>query len=172
MVRDNGGQIVFDRAKEPSWIERFLGQLFGPETYESVQTINMLTGHVITNDKKVLPGDFLAQLSVLSELECLGLENTIIAQSDWRNISEFSRLWYVLLGSSNISDDGIKYVARLPELQDLSMPNAEGITEAALVSIAQSPKLNNLNIKYTKADTPEAIDAFRKLKPQCMVNGL
>ncbi len=149
-VRDHGGTVFFDPKAMLSWHERMLGTFFGPETYRPVRIVNMLTDRRITPQKKTLPEDFFATLTALPEITDLGLENTIIAQSDWRNISRFPRLEYLLLSHSNISDDGVKSVSQLPELRGLSINDTQGITDAALSSIAQLTKLDDLKLGYTK----------------------
>ncbi len=106
-IRANGGTIDFGSESTPSWHEQLLRQFFGPETYQPVYAINMLTGGRIQIVKKKLPDGFLAQLSALSETKFLGLENTEISDSDWHNLSNFRKVRVLYLGHSNISDDGV-----------------------------------------------------------------
>ena len=149
-IRNNGGTIRFGPESDPNWYEKPLHQFFGAETYQPAESINMLTGGVIRLDKKKLPDDFLAQISALSEIEFLGLENTIISDSDWPNISTFRKLQIIHLGHSNISDEGVEYVSQLPELDTLSMDSTKGITDSAISSISKLPKLTNLKLGSTK----------------------
>ena len=51
----------------------------------------MLTGRQIKRDKKTLPDDFLSRLSALPEIEFLGLENTVISDSDWQMFPTFEK---------------------------------------------------------------------------------
>ena len=150
VVRANGGTIEFGPDSVPTWYEKLFRQFFGPETYQPVRLINMLTGGQIERDKKKLPDDFLSQLSALPEIEFLGLENTEISESDWHNLSKFRKLKIIHLGNSNISDDGVKSLSELPELDTLSMSDTKGITDSALPYISKLPKLTNLKLQSTK----------------------
>ncbi len=161
LIRTNGGTIRFGPETNPSWYEKILREFFGPETYQPVQHVNMLTDGFIKREKKELPDDFLARLAALPEILSLGLENTIIAEPDWRNISKFPKLQYVLLGHSNITDDGVKYLSQLPELDTLSMGNTREITDAAIPHISKMPKLTNLKLGSTNITD----QGLRKLAP-------
>ncbi len=149
-IRAHGGTIKFGPETLPNWYEKFLRQLFGSETYQPVRTINMLTGGRNEREKKKLPVDFLARLSALPEIEFLGLENTVISDSDWHNISKFRKLQILYLGHSNLSDDGVKHLSQLPELDTLSMGDTKEITDAAIPFISKLPKLTNLKLGSTK----------------------
>jgi hypothetical protein len=148
LIRANGGRIRFGPETDPNWYEKLLRQFFGAETYQPVRTINMLTGPR-SGEKKQLPDNFLGQLSSLPEIASLGLENTVIAESDWRNIAKFRKLESLLLGRSNITDEGVKYLSQLPELDELSMGDTKGITDAAIPFISKLPKLTNLKLGST-----------------------
>jgi hypothetical protein len=159
LVQANGGRIRFGPETVPNWYEKLLRQFFGAETYQPVRSINMLTGGRIQREKKKLPDDFLAQLSALPEIVSLGLENTVIAESDWPNISRFQKLEAVLLGHSNITDDGVKHLSQLPNLEEVSMGNTKGITDAAIPYISKLPKLTNLKLGSTNI-TDEGLRAL------------
>jgi hypothetical protein len=162
LVRENGGRIRFNpRAKLP-WAEKWLSKLFGAETYQPVQGVNMLTiGFRTEESRNKLPDDFLARLSALSELTDLGLDNTIIAKSDWHNLSRFSHLFQLMLSSSNITDEGVESLSQLPELAELDMIDVEGITDAALISLSRLPKLGNLQIANSRISD----QGLRNFKP-------
>ena len=149
-VRNNGGTISFDPELPPTWFGKILRSVFGPETYQPVRMVNMLPDGHITIKQKTLSDDFLARLSALSELEFLELENTIVAETDWQYISQFRRLRTLYVRRSNISDEGVKYISQLPELEELNIEETKGISDAALVSISQLPKLSNLKLGFTK----------------------
>jgi hypothetical protein len=149
LIRTNGGTIRFGPETNPNWYEKLLRQFFGAETYQPVRSINMLTGRRIEREKKKLPDDFLARLSALPEIVSLGLENTVISESDWRNIPKFRKLESVLLGHSNITDDGVKHLSQLAELDTLSMGSAKEITDSAISYISHLPKLTNLKLGST-----------------------
>jgi hypothetical protein len=148
-IRANGGTIKFGADSDPSWYEKLLRHFFGSETYQPVQSIDMLPEGRIKREKKNLPDDFLAQISSLSETQFLSLENTAISDSDWHNISKFRALYIIYLGHSNISDEGIKHLSQLPELDFLRLNHAKQITDAAIPSISKLPKLTNLKLDST-----------------------
>jgi hypothetical protein len=149
LIRTNGGTIRFGPETDPAWYEKLLRRFFGAETYQPVRHVNMLTGGFIKREKKKLPEDFLARISALPEIVSLGLENTVIAEADWRNIARFRKLEQVLLSHSNVSDDGVKYLAQLPELEGVSMKSTTEITDAAIPYISKLPKLTDLKLGST-----------------------
>jgi hypothetical protein len=151
MVREYGGRIDFDSSNgRLAWHEKLRNQLFGAETFQPVQNVNMLTNGTITPNPKVLPTDFLARLSALSEIGDLGLENTVIDPEDWHNIANFPGLKYVLLGRSNITDDDVSFLSGLPNLDTVSMSDARKITDKALPAFSRMNKLTNLKLDDTK----------------------
>jgi internalin A len=126
-----------------------------------VQNVNMLTNGQITPNPKVLPHDFLGRLSALSELSELGLENTVIDKEDWHNIARFLALKYVNLGRSNISDEGVDFLSRLPSLDTVSMDDAREITDKSLPAFSRMVTLTNLKLGSAKLTD----DGLRQLSP-------
>ncbi len=149
-IRNNGGTIRFGPDTDPSWYQKLLHQIFGSETYQPVEGIDMIPEGRIKLEKKNLPDDFLAQISTLSETKFLSLENTAISDSDWHNISKFRDLYIIYLGHSNIPDEGVKHLSQLPALGYLRLDSAKEITDSAIPYISKLPRLTNLMLDATK----------------------
>lgn len=195
VVRANGCTITFGPETDPNWNERILRRVFGAEIYQPVLQVNMLPKQFIERDKKKLPEDFLARLAALPEIEFLGLENTDISESDWRNISRFPKLQIVYVSHSNITDDAVKTLSQLIALEEISMNNAREITDVSINYVSKMPLLTNLKVCDTNITdqglralsqnsknlriieirgtnvTAEGVEQFRAVLPQCSVYG-
>jgi hypothetical protein len=156
IIHDNGGRIFFDPAWQPSWYLKILDNVLGPAHHPvlDVQFYDLESESTAFSSRqsiecKKLPQDFLAKISVLSELESLCLRYIDIADSDWQHISNFQRLRQLDVSGSNVSDNGLDCISMLPRLASLQLNNAKSITDWGMAKLSQSSTLISLHVEHT-----------------------
>ncbi len=98
-------------------------------------------------------GESVTQIGTLKKLKLLSLS---ILNLNWPLLAQsgpaFPNLNYLYIQKTNLTDDGLKWVLKMPHLHKLDVDD-NGITDAALPYIKQLKELKEISLKRTKFST-------------------
>ncbi|MEX2119337.1 MAG: hypothetical protein WD847_07070 [Pirellulales bacterium] len=110
----------------------------------------------------------LAALSGLTSLEELDLQFTNVTSQGIRYLLPLKGLRILVLGHPHgerlISDEGVRLLAKLPDLEQLNMVHAD-LGGGRLQHLAQIKSLRNLNVEFKDEKMVEDWKAFQALRP-------
>ncbi len=84
--------------------------------------------------------------------------------------ADLGKVTRLRLSGTQITDKGLKEVAKLPNLEDLLLTGTK-ITDAGLKELAKLQKLTILDLDFTKI-TKTGVAELRKALPNCNIIGL
>ena len=118
-----------------------------------------------------LTGTTLGTLPFLKELEYLDLSITSVGDEGLRQLQGATSLRELRLFNTKVTDDGLAYLTRLPQLEKLSVFSLDDqITDVGLLKLAQCPKLMLLRLDVDGDHiTKRGVATLRQLMPACEI---
>ena len=105
----------------------------------------------------------------LQNLTILDLKYTQITDEGLKEVAKLQNLTSLSLGHTKITDAGIKEVAKLQNLEGLGLTGTT-ISDAGLKEVAKLQKLERLSLSLTKV-TKEGVAELKKALPNCQIVG-
>jgi hypothetical protein len=103
----------------------------------------------------------MALVSAFSKLKYLRLDGTKVTDHGLGSLVDLRHLKSVYLRGSPVTDAGVKYIAQLPELSALILDCPNAINEAAFAMLAQSPSLTFLDLRDTPITDSDLLELAR-----------
>lgn len=145
LVREHGCTPLYRHdifGNLPSFAPNVVRETIGIENFGSVVRLNFAEGQPKSDDA-------FAMLGRLPNVTVLNSDGALISNSGLAPIASLSQLTCLRLNNAkNISDDGVKHLA---ELKDLNMLNLSGtgVTDLGLAHLQGLTKLQSLNLENT-----------------------
>ncbi|MCA9138145.1 MAG: protein kinase [Planctomycetales bacterium] len=105
----------------------------------------------------------LERLQSLKMLKAMSLSGIDLSAADLRRLASFTKLEYLFIMDSGISDDAITNIASLPSLDSLSLVGNR-VTNQGIMHLEKSSKIKNIFFNEPNT-TPAGINALRKAMP-------
>jgi hypothetical protein len=134
--------------------------------------------------------DALGHVKDLAQLETLHLTNSAVGDAGLASVQNLSRLRWLYLSGTRVGDAGLAHLRQLTRLAwleldgtqvgDQGLAHLQGlnieylslrstrVTDGGLAHLAEAKRLNQLRLVGTQV-TREAVDRFRKARPNCFV---
>ncbi len=103
-----------------------------------------LRGCVLINDAG------LEKLKSLTQLKALKLRNAGMSDQGLAVVENFPHLQLLFVQDGNITDEGLKHLKGLKEMQDLTLYSLYAITDAGLDNLAGMTKLKTVSLRDTR----------------------
>lgn len=114
-------------------------------------------------------GHDLGGLAAARSLRHLALTDGNVTDDGLRQVATLPQIETLLLdGTAGITDDGVSALSTMKQLRTLRL-NRTPVTDAALTRLAALRRLESLDLTGCTAVTPEAVSALRKSLPKCKV---
>lgn len=114
-------------------------------------------------------GHDLDRLAAAKSLRHLALTDGQLTDDGLRKVATLPQIETLLLdGTAGITDDGVGALSTMKQLRTLRL-NRTPVTGLALTRLAALRRLESLDLTGCSAVTPEAVAAFRKALPKCKV---
>jgi hypothetical protein len=108
-----------------------------------------------------------AQLSVLTQLECLRLDDTNASDADLANIRAVDQLFELGLSNTNISDAGLVHLKKMKRLFLLDLSNTK-TSDAGLDRLKELHHLGKLYLSDTNVSA-DGVRALQRALPDCKI---
>lgn len=113
----------------------------------------------------------LVYLHRLTNLETLYLDNTSVTGRVFSELRGMSNLQYLEITSSQMTDDGVAKLIRLPKLWGISLEGNHHLTEATVHHLRQMKRLTHVDLVGTKITDDEAAKLWGLLPRLQNLNG-
>ena len=119
-------------------------------------------------DSTISDESLIRLLAEMPELEQLNLRRVLVGDRLAKELPRLSKLWFLSLDDSRITDDGLAYIGQLASLKKLSLSNTK-ISDAGLMKLAG---LKNLEAVYTQNCelSNEGYARFKNALPKCRIS--
>ncbi len=104
----------------------------------------------------------LAEAPLLTQLVALTLEQSEVTDQGVRRLADLPNLQRLKIRGGAIGDDGVKHLSRLTELRSVNLPQGS-FTDQGLASLAQLPHLEQLRFGSSKV-TDEGLKHIANMK--------
>ncbi len=119
-------------------------------TDDSLKTFSDKTGiDEIGLMRTPISDEGLAHLSKLNKLKQLDLRGTVVYGGGFEHLTGAKDLWKVDVSEAEVDDEGLGYIAAMPNLQDLNLWYSAYLTDAGLEHLKSLTKLRRLNLEQT-----------------------
>ncbi len=159
--------------------DRSLEHLDDLKRLRSVKLINTFVSNRGVRTVSTLPALEELELSVVDEspdvvrlvgkmrtLKRLsGLSLTDNALAEWSNLTQLEELERIAGG---VTDQGVEHLLKFSQLRKAVLWHSQ-LTDAGLLRLAELPRLESLDVRFSKSLSKTGIDRFQERKPTCKV---
>jgi len=175
---------------EPKWLDAKPHDVelwpddYKPSTAEVLAKIQELDGNTDVEVDKTRPGQpivsfrlfdstisdesLIRLLAEMPELEQLNLQRILVGDCLAQELPRLSKLWFLRLDDSRITDDGMTYIGQMTSLKVLSISNTK-ISDAGFIHLSGLKKLEDLMTEECDV-SDDGYARFKQALPKCSVS--